>query len=288
MYADADGHGFETPDSFPDYGHPITEDQPRVAPGDTGYSDRKVAVEDELLAHARVPVVITRPGAIYGRGSVAPRELWPYLRARAGRPYVVLAHGGRSRFQPTAAANIAEIIALAAPLPGAHVYNAVDPAAPTVREMVAAVAAALGHSWTEVLLPATATVNSDGVEVEIGATTWSVPHDVVVSDSLARTELGYSPVVASYLDEIPDLVFWLDELLATADPKAVFPSMFRDGFDDTAAEDAWLRGLAVARRHCPGSRPTRPWHRTGPATADCRCRHSCCRPTSCQVLGRWS
>lgn len=239
VYADDAGRGFETDGDFPTYPNPILESQPRVPAADTGYSDRKVAVEDELLAHATVPLTITRPGAVHGRGSVHPRELWALLRARAGRPWIVLAHAGASRFQPSASANIAEIIALAANRPGKNVYNAVDPDAPTVREIVAAVAAACGHSWTEVLLPG----EPVGQFSRVGETPWSVPNDVIASDALARTELGYAPRT-TYLAAIPDLVSWLTSVLGGRDWRTVFPAAAKlegHGFDDFAAEDAYLR-----------------------------------------------
>lgn len=240
VYADDAGRGFETEGDFPTYPDPIVESQPRVPAGDTGYSDRKVAVEDELLTRATVPLTITRPGAVHGRGSVHPRELWALLRARAGRPRVVLAHDGASRFQPSAAANIAEIIALAATLPGSRVYNAVDPDAPTVREIVDAVAAACGHRWTEVVLLPGAPF---GEFSKVGATPWGVPKDVVASDALPRAELGYAPRT-TYLAAMGDLVSWLTDLLGDRDWRTVFPQAAQlegHGFDDFAAEDAYLR-----------------------------------------------
>lgn len=242
VYADAAGRGLESDEPFPEFPIPITESQPRVAPGEVGYSDRKVAVEDELLTHATVPVTITRPGAVYGRGSVHPRELWGWIRARAGRPAVVLAYDGTSRFQPSASANIAEIIALAAGLPGGRVYNAGDGDAPTVREIAAAIAAACGHSWEEVLVPG----DPIGEFSQVGSTPWSVPKDVVTSDALARAELGYTPVTG-FLAELPDLISWLDETIGDRPWRKVFPtaaSIEGHGFDDFAAEDSYLRRRA--------------------------------------------
>ncbi len=239
VYADAAGRGFETDGPFPSYPVPLLETQDRVAPAAAGYSACKVAVEDVLLAEATVPLTITRPGSVYGRGSVHPRELWAFVRARAQRAQVILAYGGRTRFQPSASANIAEIIALAAPLPGLRVYNAVDATAPTVREIVAAVAAAAGHTWEEVLLPG----DPVGRFSQLGSTPWSVPDDVVASDALARAELGYTPRT-DYLSEIPDLVAWLDEMLTGRSWRTVFPTAATiegDTMDDWAAEDAWLR-----------------------------------------------
>jgi nucleoside-diphosphate-sugar epimerase len=243
VYADAAGRGFETDGDFPEYPQPITESQPRLPAGDTGYSDRKVAVEDELFTNVVVPLTITRPGAVYGRGSVHPRELWALLRARAHRPTVILAHGGLSRFQPSASATIAEIIVRAAELPGTHVYNAVDATAPTVRELVAAVAAACDHTWAEVLLPG----EPVGEFSRVGETPWSVPKDVVASDALARSELGYEPST-DYVASMPDLVSWLTETIGDRDWRTVFPDAARmegPNFDDFAAEDTFLRRRAA-------------------------------------------
>ena len=246
VYADDRGRGFETEGLFPEYPLVMTESQPRVPAGDQGYSPCKVSVEDVLLAHTAVPVTITRPGAVYGRGSMHPRELWAYVRARAQRPRVILAHEGRTRFQPSSSEVIAEITALAAGLPGTRVYNAVDDHAPTVREIVAAVAAAVGHSWEEVLLPG----DPVGEISQIGSTPWSVPNDVVASGALAHSELGL-PRTTSYLDALPDLVAWLDEVLAGGRSwRTVFASAAKiegDGLDDWAAEDAYLRTRDAAR-----------------------------------------
>ena len=239
VYADDAGHGFETGGPFPAYPVPITEDQPRVPAGDTGYSDRKVAVEDTLLAGARVPVTIIRPGAITGPGSGHPREIWAYLRTRDGRSFVPLAHAGVSRFQPSAAANVAELVARAAGRPGTRVLNAVDPDCPTVAELVQAVADAVGHTWAQLLLPGPAV---DGV----GETPYSVAAPVVASDARARAELGYAPVVTA-LDAVRDTVRWLDGLLADRDWRDALPAvarMYGDRLTDYAAEDAALRTLA--------------------------------------------
>ena len=241
VYADAAGRSLDNADvaGFPHFPVPITEDQPTVEPGDTGYADRKVTIERELLANARVPVTVSRPGAIHGPGSVHPREWFFVSRALAGRPAVLLDHGGTSRFQPTAADNLAEIIALGAARPGRRVLNAADPDCPSTLEISRLVAAALGTTWAEVLLPGT---EPDGV----GATPWSTPDPLVASTALAAAEIGYAPVT-TYADAVAPFVGWLVEVTQGRDPVEVFPFLgrhYRPQAEVFAAEDAVLRALA--------------------------------------------
>jgi hypothetical protein len=64
----------------------------------------------------------------------------------------LLAYRGCSRCHPTATANLAELIRLAATHLGNRVLNAGDPQAPTVREIAAHIDAVLGHEVEGVLL----------------------------------------------------------------------------------------------------------------------------------------
>lgn len=239
VYADSEGRYLGGPTGAPEFPVPVTEDQPTVAAGDDDYPTRKVAVEEELLAGTRVPLTISRPGTVHGVGSVHPREWWFVRRALDGRRFVPLAHRGTSRFQTTAAANLAEVVALAAGRQGSLVVDVGDPECPTVLEIARAVAAATGAEWTEVLLP------GDG-PAEVGSTPWSVPHPFVVSTARAASELGYRPVT-TYADAVPELVSWL--LTATTDRDwrevfPIFPEHYGAAWPDYAAEDRWLAGLA--------------------------------------------
>lgn len=241
VYADTAGRSLDNAATagFPQFPVPITEDQPTVAAGDTGYADRKVTIEHELLDNARVPVTISRPGAIHGPGSAHPREWFFVARALAGRRAVVLDHYGTSRFQPTAADNLAEIIALGADRPGRRVLNAADPDCPSTLQIARLVASAMGISWAEVLL---AGAGPDGV----GATPWSIPTPLVASTALAERELGYIPGT-TYAAAVPAVVAWLVEATRDRDPVQVFPFLgrtYRPQAEVFAAEDAHLRALA--------------------------------------------
>ncbi|MBB5787165.1 NAD-dependent epimerase/dehydratase family protein [Jiangella mangrovi] len=238
VYADDDGRTLDEatgPDDFPRFAGPVPETQATVAPGPAGYSTRKMLLETALLDDGRLPVTVLRPCAVHGPGSSSPRELWPLLRALAGRPRVPLAHRGESRFHTTSAPNLAELIRLAAADPGSRVLNAGDPEPPSVAEIVRAVCAAVGHHPELVLL--------DGApESRVGRTPWSVPRPFLVDMTAAAAELGYAPV-ASYADAVAATSAWLREQLADRPWREAFPLLaqyYGDTMDDFTAEDDLL------------------------------------------------
>ena len=239
VYEDDKGRNFDTqqePDGFPEYPVPITEDQRTIAPGEASYSTRKAGLERELLAlGGQLPTTLLRAGAIHGPRCLTPRELYYVKRNLDGRRRRVLAFGGRSRFHPASVHNIAELIRLAAAQPGSRVLNAVDPDAPTVAEIAAAIDAVMGVEAEDVLVdgpPPTPTV---------GDTPWSVPLPVVCDMSAAERELGYH-AVAGYAETLPETVAWIEGRLAGRDWREAYPKMFEAYGDlfDYAAEDAWL------------------------------------------------
>ncbi|MGA5898874.1 NAD-dependent epimerase/dehydratase family protein [Streptomyces venetus] len=239
VYEDGQGRGFETmsePDGCPRYPVPIPEDQPTLAPGDATYSTGKAALESELLAAGdRLPTTVLRPGAVHGPHSPLPRELYFVKRNLDGRRRRVLAFRGESRFHPSAARNIAELIRLAAARPGSRVLNACDPQSPTVSEIGAAVDAVMGVETETVL------VDGPAPSPSVGSSPWSVELPVVFDMAAAERELGYRPVV-SYPDALPETVEWLTRRLSEQDWKEAFPTLalvYPDLFD-YAAEDAWF------------------------------------------------
>ncbi|MEV8292940.1 NAD-dependent epimerase/dehydratase family protein [Streptomyces rochei] len=238
VYEDDQGRNFDTqaePDGFPEYPVPVTEKQRTVRPGDASYSTRKAALERDLLAAGdRLPVTLLRAGAIHGPYCRTPRELYFVKRNLDGRRRRVLAYGGASRFHPASVHNIAELIRLAAPRPGTRVLNAVDPEAPTVAEIAAAIDAVMGVETEDVLL--------DGPPAPggVGGTPWSVPVPVVCDMTEAGRQLGYRPVVR-YAETLPETVAFIEERLAGRDWREAYPKMFENYGDlfDYAAEDAW-------------------------------------------------
>ncbi|MEU1228230.1 NAD-dependent epimerase/dehydratase family protein [Streptomyces sp. NPDC005828] len=238
VYEDEQGRGFDTqdrPDGFPRYPVPIPESLATVAPGDSTYSTRKVALEQALTAAGELlPTTLLRAGAIHGPHCRSPRELFFVKRALDRRPVRVLAYGGLSRFHPSHVDNLAELIRLAAARPGTRVLNAADPEAPTVAEISAAVDAVVGVESEPVLV--------DGPPVGIvGETPWGLDAPIVYDMTAAERELGYRPVVG-YTESLPATVEWLAERLAGRGWLEAFPNLAKYGQDwfDYAAEDAWL------------------------------------------------
>lgn len=232
VYADAAGRGLGG-----DFPVPIAEAHSTVAPGDGDYAAGKAALERALLdAGDALPTTVLRPAAIHGPRSEFLRE-WHFVRrALDGRRHRILAYKGESRFQPTAAANLAELIRLAAAKPGTRALNAADPEAPTVREIGAAIHAVLGYEAEEVLIDGPPPVDA------VGDTPWSIPRPFVLDMSAAVRELGYEPVTG-YTESLPATVDWLVSEARKRRAVDAFPQLNElHGMDffDYAAEDGWL------------------------------------------------
>jgi nucleoside-diphosphate-sugar epimerase len=112
-------------DEPPDFGAPVTEEQPTMTPSNVGYNSRagyganKVAAENVLL-DSGMAVSVLRPSRIHGAGGSRPRE-WAFVkRIFDGRKHLLLAHCGRGANHPTAAVNLAALVAFCAAAGGAH------------------------------------------------------------------------------------------------------------------------------------------------------------------------
>jgi nucleoside-diphosphate-sugar epimerase len=242
VYEDERGRNFDTqdePDGQPRYPVPAPETLGTVAPGPATYGTRKVELEQALRAAGdRLPTTLLRAGAIHGRHSPLPRELFFVKRAWDRRPVRVLAYGGASRFHPVHAANIAELVRLAARRPGSRVLNAGDPVVPTVAEIAAAVDAVVGVRSEVVPLAGPPTAS------KVGAHPWALEHPMVLDMAAAERELGYR-AVTTYEQALPGTVDWLVSAGAGERWRDLFPLVARlsdehgDWFD-YAAEDAWL------------------------------------------------
>jgi nucleoside-diphosphate-sugar epimerase len=123
-----------------------------VPGSDTGYSARKAEIEHTLRSNALWLVTIVRPGAIYGSHSRHLREWYFIKRAIDRRRQVVLPYGGDSVFQPTAAANLAELVSLAASRPGSRTVNCGDLDPPTVAQISSIVDDLMGSTTERVLV----------------------------------------------------------------------------------------------------------------------------------------
>jgi nucleoside-diphosphate-sugar epimerase len=225
-------------DRFPELPVPIPETQPTVEAREQTYATRKVAMERALL-EGPLPATIIRACAIHGPGASSLREWYFVKRALDGRPVVLLPDRGESRSHTTSVANLAELVAFAAERPGERILNCGDPDPPSVLEIERAIAAALAHEWTEVLLPQPFYAVPAACD-----TPWSVPRPFIVDMSAAERKLGYRPVVR-YQDAVDETVAWLVDATRRRDWRDVVRGVVRhmENSFDYAAEDDFLLGL---------------------------------------------
>lgn len=201
VYVDDAGRHANSEDP-PRFGGPITERQPTMEPGtmrhDTreGYGANKVAAEHVLL-DSGLPVTVLRPSKIHGREDRAPRE-WHFVkRALDRRPVVLLAGRGAGTDHPTAATNLAALVAVAAQRPGRRILNVADPDAADGLAISRVVSSLVGHEWREVLL-------DDRAPVGLGWHPWHRLPPIVL-DTGAASALGYRPV-GDYAGTVADAV----------------------------------------------------------------------------------
>jgi nucleoside-diphosphate-sugar epimerase len=252
VYVDAAGHHSNSPVK-PDFGGPVREDQPTVAPGygdyrsAEGYPAGKVAAEQVLL-DSGAPVTVLRPSKIHGPGSRQPREWMFVKRVLDRRPVLFLAHCGAGVDHPTAAANIAALIDLAARRPGRRILNAADPDAPSALEVSRVIARYLGHTWDEVLLddrrptPDQSALDQPRLDqATLGRHPWDRPHPIIL-DMTAATGLGYTPA-GDYAATVAAEVDWLMAAARGGEDAGLIPGPGDEYFApllDYQAEDRWL------------------------------------------------
>lgn len=225
--------------SAPRFTRPVTERQPTMKPGDMpyhtpqGYGANKVAAEQVLL-DSGLPVTVLRPSKVHGQGAALPREWYFVKRALDRRPTLLLAGRGRGADHPSAAANIAALVELAAQRPGRRILNAADPDAPDGLTISRVVAALTGHTWREVL-------RDDDAPPQLGRHPWHrIPP--IVLDTSASQALGYE-AVGDYATTVSEEIGWLIEQTARHPmwtPASIDREVTTRWFD-YAAEDAWLR-----------------------------------------------
>jgi len=191
-------HKGRTLDEARDYGFPefdgsMDENTETVTPGPQTYSTRKMAMETRLSEQAQVPVNLLRPCAIHGPLSSHAREWWFVKRILDGRSKIPIAYEGKSQFQTTSVAAIAESVVLAADggLPG--IANVRDADSPSVREIGEAIMQIMGADTELVGLQ-----NKDYPPMA-GATPWTIPHNFTLT-SVAPGKLSYAESVRPTID----------------------------------------------------------------------------------------
>lgn len=243
VYVDSAGRHSNS-DVAPHFTGPIGESQPTVAPagGDhrtrAGYGANKVAAEQVLL-DSDLPISVLRPSKVHGAGARRPREWMFVKRALDRRPVLLLAHRGAGVDHPSAAVNVAALIATVAALPGKRILNAADPDSPDALSISRNIVALLGHSWQELLLDPTIATSPEAVN--LGTHPWDAPHPIVL-DTTAATELGYRPV-GNYATTVAEEVDWLRTAAAGGPDLHLLPQADDPFFGpllDYAAEDRYL------------------------------------------------
>ncbi len=267
VYVDAAGHHSNS-QVKPRFPGPVREDQPTVPPGDgdyrtgEGYPANKVAAEQVLL-DSGVPVTVLRPSKIHGPGARQPREWMFVKRVLDRRPVLFLARRGAGVDHPTAAANVAALIELAARRPGRRILNAADPDAPSALGISRVIARHLGHAWEEVLLDGQDSTGQDSTGQDsdgqdstgLGRHPWDKPHPFVL-DMAAAAGLGYTPA-GDYAATVSSEVDWLVTAARGGEDADLIPGAGDSYFApllDYPAEDRWLESRMAAGGR--GSQPS--------------------------------
>jgi nucleoside-diphosphate-sugar epimerase len=196
---------------FPCFPVPIRENQPTVEPSPKTYSTRKVAMEMRLLDRAGGRATILRPAAIHGPFSKHAREWWFVRRLLDGRQRIPLAYGGRSRFQTTSGAAIAETVTWVIEGDRPPILNVADADAPTAAEIGNAIMATMAQ-YAEIV-----GLSAEPYPPSIGMSPWSVERPLVCS-SLA-------PNAGTYAATVPDPVLWLLKATRNRDWRTVLPQL---------------------------------------------------------------
>ncbi|MCA1439557.1 NAD-dependent epimerase/dehydratase family protein [Ensifer sp. IC4062] len=232
VYRDDEGRTLDEASSrgFPAFSVPLTERSPTVAPGPETYSTRKVAMESALLNRAACPVTILRPCAIHGPESKHAREWWLVKRLLDGKAAIPLAYGGRSQFQTTSVAAIADAVsrAVAGDLPA--IANVSDADSPTVVQICRAIMGIMDVQAELIGLP-----NAPAYPPKLGATPWSIPQPMRVT--------GAASAETIYAQSVEPAVRWLVQHVGNDNWRERLPQLaaYRTDHFDYEADERALR-----------------------------------------------
>nr|WP_248313548.1 reductase [Bosea sp. F3-2] len=211
---------------FPSFSVPLTEQSPTIPPGPETYSTRKRAMEALLLGKSACPVTILRPCAIHGPESKHAREWWFVKRLLDGRAVIPLAYEGRSRFQTTSVAAIADAVvkAVAGDLP--EIANVSDADSPSVVEIGRAIMAIMGVKAELVGLS-----DDPDFPPSHGLTPWSVSQPMIVR--------GAATSATRYAEAAAPAVHWLVECVTSANWTQILPQLaaYKNAHFDYEKED---------------------------------------------------
>lgn len=238
VYADQWGRHTNSREA-PHFENPIREDHQTVAPREDidyhtaeGYGANKLAAEQVYLA-ADQRVSVIRASKVHGKGARRPRE-WMYLkRALERHTHVFFTQDGAGVDHPTAAANLAALISVAADKPGTRVLNSADPDAPTAAQLAETIAAHVNWRFIHIYLPTTHEPSAKNGF--LGYSPWnSVPP--IILDTSASLALGYTPV-GTYAQTIGEQLDWLIE---TPEARPASDDPFFAELVNYSHEDAYL------------------------------------------------
>lgn len=203
-------------DEPPDFAGPIDETCATLRPNDLdpntreGYGANKVAAEETLL-NSGASVAILRPSKIHGAHARRPRE-WVFVRRAIERRLTLFYDPSRAGIDhPSAASNIAALIAALAHLPGNQIVNIADPDAPSGIEIARIVGGLLGVTFDE------QPVSAPGHRLHPRDTNYPI-----VLNTKRAHELDYQPI-GDYASTIKAEIDWL---MTNANPQTRLP------FDD--------------------------------------------------------
>ena len=235
VYVDDRGRHSNSEQS-PRFDEPVTELQQSLEPdfsgayqSRVGYGRNKVAAEITLRGSG-APISILRASRIHGAGGSLPREWFVVKRLLDGRKRIPLAHRGRTGNHPTAAVNLAKLVAICAQRPGARVLNAADPDLPTAADAVTAIASACRCPVEMVGL-------DDDAPHELGWTPWESWPPFFL-DTSAAVQLGYQPM-GGYADTVTAVVQDVLELSSERQTRLGDDPYFRGRFDYTIDDAAF-------------------------------------------------
>ncbi|MDI2132888.1 NAD-dependent epimerase/dehydratase family protein [Yinghuangia seranimata] len=172
---------------------PVGEDAPLVrTPEEDAKGHRIVCTEEAVFAHHPTATHVRYP-YVYGPHQLAPREWCVVRRVLDGRRRIVVADGGLTLHHHGYTENLAHALLLAVDHPEAsagRIYNAADDEVLTVRQVIATVAAALGHTFEVVSLPYELAVPARPMLMQPAA------EHRVLDLTRIRADLGYRDLVA--------------------------------------------------------------------------------------------
>lgn len=234
VYRDPEGRSLDEAyqNGFPELPKGISESTPTVPPGPETYSTHKVAME-HTLKQAKVPVIILRPCAIYGRYARALREAWLLKRIADKRTHIPVAYEAKSVFHTSSTAGIASLIGCALENPSSQTLNVADPSPPNVHEIATAISNVIGQDIP--LLPF-----EGDPQGPVGRSPWSVPRPYVLDTSLAQA-MGWDGG-SSYAEAIADVCKWATQSASKTSWEEAFPlsELYGANVFNYEAEDAFL------------------------------------------------